>query len=113
MALDQQIGWKVYNLAEGNLCKEMEKFSFVEELVTKIIETVGWEGMGINSEIIVQSELCWEFIEKRKMSCNKKRKEPPEVNDNGENKETDFETPSKKIRMRTEHSTETKRIYRN
>ena len=43
------------------------------------------------------------------MSCNKKRKEPPEVNDNGENKETDFETPSKKIRMRTEHSTKTKR----
>ena len=54
-------------------------------------------------EITVQRELCWEIIEKREMSCNKKRKEPPEVNDNGENKETDFETPSKKIRMRTEH----------
>ena len=56
----------------------------------------------MNSEITVQSELCWEIIEKREMSCNKKRKEPPEVNDNGENKETDFETPSKKIRMRPE-----------
>ena len=46
LALDQQIGWKVYNLAEGNLCEEMEKFSFVEELVTEIIETVGVGGDG-------------------------------------------------------------------